>query len=478
MKQTKLNWTTLELAQRQAMLARANDRRVAAQLLQLVRAPEEYGVYASIGPNYHYSIFGRDSIEFAEDILAFFPDLSFEVICTMARLQGRQHNQRTEEEPGKMHHEYRRLQFDGDIISPSARTVFNALQKRWAQPEDDYILYYGSIDATPLFIRLVGFYVQLFGPQLLDVRVRHISNEVVTIRQAVEYAMEWLMTKLESSAWGLLEFQRTNPQGLKNQAWKDSETAYLHLDGSQAAADNGLASIEVQGFAYDALLAGRGLLRYSPRQEQRIMELATALARSTIEYMWMPGENFFAMGLDRGPDGKPRQIATLTSNAGLLLQSDLLIVVGQRRALEYIEPMVHAFMSSKHFLTPAGVRCRSLAHAGLIDFADYHGSLVTWPKDTANVAEGLRRWGYVQEAIELERYLVHSIIEAGEAYEFFYVNADNLTKLHYRIEFSDEPTFHAFGAANLPEPMQAWSLSSFLKIKLRGFAKRGRPVHT
>lgn len=457
-------WSKKSLEARQELFrqAAAHDSEAVQQLLALVRAPAGYGVYASIGPNYQYAVFGRDSIAFAEDVLEQFPDLAREIIAVLVRLQGRKTDLTTEEEPGKIHHEYRSLHFNGESISEAAVKVYNLLLPRWGHPETQELLYYGSVDATPLFVRLVGLFVDRWGPAILDQETTHHSGEAVTVRRAVESALDWLLSKIEASPWKLLEFKRLNPQGLLNQAWKDSDTAYLHTNGAVANADGGIASIEVQGYTFDALQAGGRILPLTPERKQQIAQCAESLAKRTLDLMWLPDEQFFAMGVDREPGGNTRQIKSHTSNAAALLRSDLLGVLGTEAARTYARAIVTRIMDETQFLTPAGVRARSLQHASLLAYADYHGSQVTWPKDTLDVARGFKKWGFAAEAAELEKRLVNYIQLAGEAYEFFYVNTDGKVKVHYRLEHPDEPRFHDFGAANTPEPGQAWTLSAFV----------------
>ncbi len=461
------HWQQLPLEKRQFYLRQATSLEAAQSLINFVRAPKGWGVYASIGPNYQYAIFGRDSIEFAEDILPYFPELAREIIGVMARLQGRIINAITEEEPGKIHHEYRARHFNEQPIPEESVNVLEHLLASWGPAGAADLRYYGSADATPLFVRLVEAYVERYGPAILSDIVTHYSGERVAIKEATMLAVEWIIAKIETSAWDLLEFKRLNPRGLPYQAWKDSETAFLHQDGTPANADGGIASLEVQGFAYDALRAGCRLFEYDAGREDYIFSLAHKLARTTVQRLWMPDKQFFAMGLDRDDKKHTRQIQTLTSNAGLLLQTNLLGALDDEQARTYVQAIVHYLMNEREFLTPSGIRCRSLRHAHLLTFADYHGSLVTWPKDTANIAEGLRRWGFEVEARELEKRMLESIMTAGEPYEFFYVDKENHAKLHYRSEYQSEPKFHESGKANTPEPMQAWSLACFLKVMLR-----------
>jgi glycogen debranching enzyme len=279
-------------------------------------------------------------------------------------------------------------------------------------------------------------------------------------------ASEWLVRQIDSSPWKLLEYKRLNPMGLPNQAWKDSETSYLHLDGRPANADGGIAAIEVQGYAYDALLAAARLSAFDDGEAADWRNLATQLQKSTLQNMWMPDVGFFAQGLDRDEHGNLRQIATLTSNGAAILDSRLLLDLPDDQRGNFVALLTRT-ITGPDFITDAGVRLRALRHVDLIDFADYHGAQVSWPKETYDIAKGLRRHGQVDAANDLERRIVKAVLQSGEFYEFYYVNRDGKVKYRYRSEHPDEPEFHTFGAANTPEPGQAWTLSAFLGISLR-----------
>jgi glycogen debranching enzyme len=265
----------------------------------------------------------------------------------------------------------------------------------------------------------------------------------------------------------LFEYKRLNPHGIYNQTWEDSDMAYLHLDGKVAHADGGLAAIELQGYAYDALLFAADTVAYSVHEAAAWRELAATIQSQTLKLLWMENDAYFAMGLDRNPDnGALRQIATLNLNPALLLETRLLVDLPEDQRQHYLESIVRMAFSDQ-FVTPAGLRLRAKKHAALLPFADYHGSDVTWPKQTFDVARGLRAHGLPHLAMFLEDCILHSVAEAGEFYEFFFVNGDNRPKYHYRVEHPDEPTGHEFGAANMPDPGQSWTMSAVMAIITR-----------
>ena len=459
------HWQSLELDKRQKIVRdfiASNDSETRDSFLARVRAPKGFGVFASTGPNYQAAVFGRDSIEVAEDLLHVMPELAEEIILRLAQFQGQVFTHTNEEEPGKIHHEYRAREWDGQPSPRAAQIVFDRLKDKWGG-NDEELLYYGSYDASALFVRLVGRYCAAYGKDILDKTVARHHDGRLPLRDHVRQAVLWVATRITASPLTLFEYKRLNPHGIFHQAWEDSDMAYLHTDGTVARAETGVASVELQGYAYDALLAAADLVANSPEEASAWRELAGAVQAQTQKELWMDQIHYFAMGMDRDENGRPRQIQTLNLNAGLLLESNLLrnLDDGQRR--HYLENLVYAIFS-EDFLTPAGLRLRAKRHADLVKFADYHGCQVSWPKQTFDIAKGLRNHGLPMLADLLETCILHSVAEAGEFYEFFFVDSEGQPKYHYRNEQSDEPSFHEFGAANTPDPGQAWTISAVLSI--------------
>lgn len=455
------SWLAKAKTERQEALVRlasGQDSLPEVDYMRLVDAGQN-GVYASIGANFMYAVFGRDSIEVAEDLMATHKQMVERVIFTLARLQGTKTEVISEEEPGKIHHEYRSLVMNGQTIPEGAVRVMDRLQRWWGGQGTDTLLYYGSYDATPLYIRLVGRYVQQYGDAILGEIFINKDQEKLTIRESVERATQWLVGKIEASPWQLLEFKRLNPSGIPTQVWKDSATSYLHSDGAIANVDGGVASIELQGYAYDALVAAASLLPGKPELAEYYQSLAAQLQQRIVELFWMSGSQFFAQGLDRDGSGQRRQIATLTTNAGLLLESRLLSDLPVAQAAPLAESVVRQ-LYSQQFLTEAGVRSRALQHMSLLHFVDYHGSYAVWPKETYDIAKGFRNFGYHHLADQLENRIIRSIQLAGEFCELFYVESDG------EVWYDQEAALRHFGdkshgvGVQMSESGQAWTISA------------------
>ena len=468
------NWASKTKEQRQESLRRlvnGDDHELAHDYIRLVSAGH-HGVYASMGPNFTYAVFGRDSIEVAEDLLATHQTLVRDIIFTLARLQGVKYDDVSEEEPGKIHHEYRSRVFEGELISEESLTVMHNLQRWWGSIGADELVYYGSFDSTPLYVRLVHNYTKQYGKAILSEKYVARNGQYQTILDCLQSAIDWLVVKIEDSPWRLLEYKRLNPSGLLNQVWKDSGTAYLHSDGTVANGDGGIAAVELQGYAYDALLGAAQLLNENPTHVTRYKDLAQEIQQTTLERLWMPSFRFFAQGLDRDPvSGATRQIETSTSNAGLLLYSHLLqdLPADSRRA--YCEGTIET-LCGPEFLTEAGIRCRALRHRTKPGFVDYHGSYAVWPKETFDIASGLLQHGYAHLARQLTNRILHSVEVAGDFYELFYVEDDG--EVWYDPVASVEYFSKKFPTAHLPtpEPGQAWVISAVLNI----LSNQGQPL--
>jgi glycogen debranching enzyme len=448
-------WLARPLGERQRLLATMPF--VDPQFMEIVRAPNGWGVFASAGPSYRHAIFGRDSIETAADLCGYNQKLAHDVIITLARLQGTKYDERSEEEPGKIHHEYRALHLADLIVPEESIEIMRSLQSKWGGTGDDAMLYYGSFDATPLFVRLVERYTKHYGNDILTETYRARSGKDETVLHAVLLAADWVAGKVKIREDRLIAYKRLNPSGLENQIWKDSRTSYLFSDGSMPNLDAGIVSAELQGYAYDALLYAASL---SDERAGEFKLLASDIQRSTIAKLWLPGLRFFAQGLGVDSNGQERLLDTLTSNGALLLDSRLLADLPKDESHKYVEGIIATIMGPE-FRTEAGIRCRATRHAHMPGYADYHGTYAVWPKETFDIAQGLERFGYREKADQLYGDIIHAVRESGEFYEFFYVDLDG------KVWYDGTAAMLHFSALNgdreplpIPEPGQAWTIAA------------------
>ena len=430
-----------------------------AQALNSVSSKSGLGVYASSDRLFRGAVFGRDSLEVAEDLMYIKPRLVEKILLTMASLQGEVINEKNEEEPGKIIHEYRTPKVDGKPINKSSREIYDRLAEMWGGDEWS-LAYYGSVDSTPHFIKTLAAYCHAYGMEILTKQVTLRSGKQESVLGIMDNAIEWLAERIDSSRSGMIEYKRRNPHGIENQVWKDSKEFYVHENGQKANHSHPISSIEVQGLAYDAFIQASELL---PSKRSRLENYAHALQHKTIELLWDNERQYFSLGTDFDEQSQLRVITTVTANPAVLLDSMFFSPLSDDDKQKYISGVVREIMGTD-FLTDAGIRSRALSEAKLVNFWDYHGSYVTWPKETYDIAKGLRRQGFPSLARELENRLLN-VIKATKSYpEFIYVDPRGrvlgvpaATKMHGELVMVDGP--------NRPEKIQAWTVSAILAIQ-------------
>lgn len=387
------------------------------------------------------------------------------------------------EEPGKIHHEARRHTVEGNTPSD---TIIDQLEG-WAHPEDKPNLYvYYSVDATPLFLKLVSEYAKTTGdqnqPKIADQKVETIRGEQITIGESVLRAVDWLEGRLgpDQSTTGFLEYYRLpgQEQGIRNQVWKDSLTSYIHENGELVNTNAPVASIEVQALAYDALLDTAELFEADNQAAQRLnigeekirqwKDTAEQLRRDLLEKFWLPDEQHFAQALDHDPKAwDVRKVKTASSNQFHLLNSRIFDGLPEAEREKYITPLVEQIFSDE-FLTDAGVRCRARSLHNLVDFADYQGSWAVWPWEVGFIANGLRKQGFTDLADELGKRVLNTLNTLGGNDEFCLVDPVS-NKVFYRFakksEVTDETPGRLIVATNLRDKRQAWTAAASLDIK-------------
>lgn len=445
---------------------------IPALALKTVTSPGDKSVYASSDTLFSGAIFGRDSLEVAEDLMCSKQTLVKNILVNMAQLQGLNSNAMTEEEPGKIIHEYRTLTIGGKKINKSSQKIFYELAGKWGGDANE-LAYYGSVDATPLFLKVLHQYCSIYGDSILNQEVVRRDGQKVQMLQSAHAAAGWLSAKLKQSASGMLEFHRMNPHGMFNQAWKDSDQFYVHENKQPANHDYPIASIEVQGLAYDALIAASQLI---PNNETEFMAMAYDIRDKTISLLWQEDRQYFALGTDYDAQGKLRIIHTPTANPASLLDTKIFDDLTEADRKKYVTAIAGKIMS-KDFLTAAGIRSRSLAAANLVKIWDYHGSYVSWPKETYDIAKGLKRHGLPKLARQLENRLINIVLKSHEYPEFVYV--DEWGRL-----LTIRPTKRQHGelvfvqGTNTPERTQAWTVSAIMAIIADRYGKKmsGQPA--
>ncbi|MBP9090370.1 amylo-alpha-1,6-glucosidase [bacterium] len=296
-----------------------------------------------------YSVaFGRDQVITALQILDFAPDSAKQIITLLANYQGKKDDKFTEETPGKIMHELR----TGEM----ARTR-----------EIPFIPYYGTVDATPLWLVLVNRYVESTG----DLELAR------SLWPNIEAALAYLKANTQSDFLFYGHAVDGKEPALTNQAWKDSGDSVMHKDGKLAKPP--IAICEVQGYLYDAWISGATLAEKLGKVEEatELKERAKKLKEHFKQSFWLPEQNFVALALD----GSLKPCSVVTSNAGHLLSSG---IIDRKEALAIAERLLKTDMFSGW-----GIRTLSSQEKNY-DPASYHNGSI-WPHDNALIVAGMRK---------------------------------------------------------------------------------------
>ncbi len=332
-------------------------QRSIADLTSMMRfAPE--GTFLMAGIPWFATLFGRDSMLTALFALPLNPALAVGTLKTLASLQGSQSDSARDEQPGKIVHEIR----GGELA---------------AIGEVPFARYYGSVDSTPLFLWLLGRYVETTGD--LELGERLWSN--------AERALDWIERWGDRDGDLYVEYFRETPRGLANQGWKDSFDAISHADGTLAQAP--IALCEVQGYVYAAYTCIAPVARRLGREElaARLDERA-ALLRSRFSHdFWLDHEGTVALALD----AEKRPCRVMSSNAGHCLTTGLL-------NREQADALAERLMRGDMF-TGWGVRTLSSKERRYNPMSYHNGSV--WPHDNALIAAGLARYNRRQDAVRI-----------------------------------------------------------------------------
>jgi glycogen debranching enzyme len=366
------------------------------------------------------TVFGRDSLTVALILSDLFPKLLEATVLHLARFQGTVEDPFKEEEPGRIAHEIR---------PPETAGV-------WGFP------YYGSVDATPLFIRAA---VRAIG------RRPSFRPEV---QHALAAAADWLLRRLAADELGLLSHRRANPEGLENQVWKDSWDSMSHADGTVADHRGPVASLEAQALAYDALVD------VSPFHADPEVPLRAAgrLERAVEAQLWLG--DFYAIGVDRDPvSNAPRPLATRASNMGWLVGSRLL------DGREDRQRAVVELLFADELLADAGIRTLSSREARFRP-RSYHNGTV-WGVDNYVISLGLEHRGFVDEAQELRRRLA-SVCKATHRLPEFVAGGDHGADPITRriVDVYDELNERPNRIEQPPQEIIAWTVAAMVAIEL------------
>ncbi len=375
--------------------------------------------FLAAGSPWFLTLFGRDSLWGARMLIPFTTELAMSTLRTLARRQGIREDERTEEQAGKIVHEVRNAQIGsgGEMSLPP--------------------VYYGSVDATPLFVLTLAD-AWRWGAE---------PSEVEELLPAVRRCLIWAVAQSEESGW--LRYIDHSGTGLSNQGWKDSHDSVQFADGQLAEAP--IALSEVQAYAYAAAIRGAELFEaFGESPIEGLASWAETLRKSFASDFWITDDagDYPAIALDRSGNG----VDAVASNMGHLLGTGILdnaeVDLVTRRLL------------SPELISGFGLRTLT-AESPRFSRLSYHGGTV-WPHDTAIAVMGLAKEGRRDDAATLTA----GVVTAAEGFGY------RLPELYGGDSSADVPFPSAYPAACRP---QAWAAAAPLACLV---AVTGIAVHS
>jgi glycogen debranching enzyme len=379
------------------------------------------GLYPYAGIPWYSTPFGRDAIITGIQTVWLYPEMTKGILRYLATTQAKENNKEQDAEVGKIFHEQR-----GGEMANTGEVPFK--------------LYYGSIDATPLFIILSGMYYDRTG----DIPL------IEELWKNIQLAVEWMDKYGDVDGDGFIEYERKTNSGLGNQGWKDSSDSVFHEDGSLA--ETPIALCEVQGYAYSAKLhAARFYSLFGNDQKaEELQRQANELKEKFHKSFWSEEKQIYVLALD----GNKKQCHVRSSNAGHCLFTGI-------AAPEHAAKIAKTLLTSKMF-SGWGVRTIATNEARYNPMSYHNGSV--WPHDNSIIATGLARYGHLEEC----DMLLSAMFDVSE-----YFDSQRLPELFCGFERFSNISVTNYPVACSPQAWAAASAFLLLQSNLRLRIKAG-----
>ncbi len=377
--------------------------------LYALQTPMNGGRITAAGIPWYVAPFGRDALLTSYECLLATPAIARDTLLLLAAHQARADDPRRDAEPGKILHELRKGELAGAGLVP-------------------HTPYFGTVDATPLFLVLAATYYRWTGD----------LETMVSLKPHLEAALTWIDEYGDADGDGFIEYERRSPDGLQNQGWKDSHDSIVHADGTRARGP--IALCEVQAYVYLGKLRIAEVFERleEPDRSSDLRKQADLLRESFNDVFWMEEEGTFALALD----GEKDVVGSVTSNAGHCLFTG---IADESKAQKVADRLMASDMYSGW-----GIRTLS-SESPVYNPMSYHNGSV-WPHDNAIIAAGLKRYGRTEDVERIASALLDASMHSRES---------RLPELFCGFDRRAEIPYVAYPVACIP---QAWSSAAPLML--------------